>query len=180
MCSGISDRYPNLSAKLFARNVICIPIWRPFSNLFCWVVIWKSNAAVKCLVVWTKGRLITKFPLNIDVNSSSLNWFHQLRQLNYLKGIQSQTRYLSRPVVVLKNFQLCKFFQKATHFYANLRRNMKYTHLFGKFTHLFPQIIKILHFLLNFNQGKDKNCFYWNLPCFIVSKKSYNLHVFTV
>ena len=80
----------------------------------------------------------------------------------------------------VKNFQLCKFFQKTTSFLANLRKNMKFTHLFGRFTHIFSKTMEILHFHFNFSKKMDHSYLYWNLRFFIVTKNSPNLRIFSV
>ena len=69
----------------------------------------------------------------------------------------------------------CKIFPSCVNFsgkqrvsLSNLHRNMKFTQLFGNFTHISFKTIEIIHIHFNFNK-RDHQCSHKR--CFIVAKK---------
>ena len=57
---------------------------------------------------------------------------------------------------------------------------MKFTHLFGKFTHTFSSKLLKIYILISISTKKDQNDLYWNLRCFIFSKNGRDFRVFGV
>ena len=80
--------------------------------------------------------------------------------------------------------RLCKivsccviFSRKQRVSFQNLRRNMRFTHIFGKFTHTFPKAIEIhisLHFTFNKNRTKIINADIYAV--LLLAKKSKFTH----
>ena len=77
-----------------------------------------------------------------------------------------------------KIFPSCVNFSRKQHgSLSNLHRNMKFTQLFGNFTHISLKTIEIIHIYFNFNK-RDHQCSHKR--CFIVAKKSRIISAFSV
>ena len=57
------------------------------------------------------------------------------------------------------------------------RRNMKSTHLFGKFTHPSPKLIEILHFHFQFQQEKRTKIMFIEFYPLLLLTKSFTIYV---
>ena len=81
-----------------------------------------------------------------------------------------------------KKFSSCVNFSIKQHIsLQNVCTNMKFTHLFGKFTHnCSPKLLNSQLFIWISTRKKDQNHLSWNLHCFIVSKKICSSRVASV
>ena len=111
-------------------------------------------------------------------------WMWSLPQTVVVHGIKllvqfpPQTWNLSRPALVnFFFFKLCWFFQENSGFPCKVFRNMKFTLLFGEFTHNFsPKSLLKFYIVISISTKRDQN----HLRCFIDSIHSHNLRVFSV
>ena len=81
-----------------------------------------------------------------------------------------------------KKFSSCVNFSIKQHIsLQNVCTNMKFTHLFRKFTHnCSPKLLNSQLFIWSSTTKKDQNHLSWNLHCFIVSNKFCNSRVSSV
>ena len=97
---------------------------------------------------------------------SNSKHYHDHHRLEICRDRHKQWSY--------KNMSSCVNFSRKQHsFLQNLRRNMKFTHLFDKINTFFPKLLKFYIFSSIIH-------LYWNLRCFIVGKIKCNLRIFSV